>query len=116
MSEVQRLLIEENGEVYEIYVEAKDAPSIPPPVANNPRQSMGANPVAKLQQAQQMIRGYTVYALRAFKEFKDAEIESVTLKFGIKIGLSTGIPYITEGKADSNLEVEVKCKFPNSNV
>jgi hypothetical protein len=66
-----------------------------------------------MQQAQKMIRDYTMYALGAFKDFNTAEIEEVTLKFGIKMGGKAGIPYITEGSAESNLEIEVKCKFPN---
>ncbi|MBD2500047.1 CU044_2847 family protein [Anabaena azotica] len=68
--------------------------------------------IAKMQQARQMIRGYTLYALSAFKDFHAAEIEEVTLKFGIKMGGKAGIPYITEGSAESNLEIQVTCKFP----
>ncbi|MBD2438107.1 CU044_2847 family protein [Nostoc sp. FACHB-110] len=75
--------------------------------------------IARMQQARQMIRSYTQYALSAFRDFDTAEIEEVTLKFGIKMGGKAGIPYITEGSAESNLEIEVKCKFadkqkPNS--
>jgi Trypsin-co-occurring domain 1 len=113
MAEVQRLLIEEGGETYEIYIESKESPNIAsPPEQSGGRPSMGISPAVKMQQARQMIRGYAVYALSAFKEFSAAEIEEVTLKFGLKIGGSTGIPFITEGKAESNLEIEVKCKFP----
>lgn len=118
MSEVQRLLIEEDGQNYEIYVESKSSPMMSPSVASDdydPNQSMGfrEDAVVKMQQARQMIRGYAMYALSAFKDFGAAEIEEVTLKFGIKMGGSAGIPYITEGKAESNLEIEVKCKFPD---
>jgi hypothetical protein len=118
MSEVQRLLIEEDGQNYEIYVESKSNPMMSPSVASDdydPNQSMGfrEDAVVKMQQARQMIRGYAMYALSAFKDFGAAEIEEVTLKFGIKMGGSAGIPYITEGKAESNLEIEVKCKFPD---
>lgn len=115
MSEVQRLVIEENGEQYEIYIEAKDKPQISPPTQGSGRPGeMGINPAVKLQQAQRMIRGYAMYALSAFRDFKDVEIEEVNLKFGIKIGGKAGIPYITEGQADSNLEISVKCKFPSA--
>ncbi|MBW4454966.1 MAG: hypothetical protein KME55_20860 [Nostoc indistinguendum CM1-VF10] len=65
-----------------------------------------------MQQARQMIRFYTIYALIAFKDFNIAEIEEVKLKFGIKLGGKADIPYITECSAESNLEIEVKCKFP----
>jgi hypothetical protein len=118
MSEVQRLLIEEDGQKYEIYVETKSSPIMPPAIAPedyDPNQSMGfrEDAVIKMQQARQMIRGYATYAISAFKDFGAAEIEEVTLKFGMKLGGSAGIPYITEGKAESNLEIEVKCKFPD---
>ena len=58
------------------------------------------------------VRSYTIYALSAFKDFNTAEIEEVRLKFSIKLGGKAGIHYITEGSAESNLEIEVKCKFP----
>ena len=117
MSEVQRLLIEEDGETYEIYVEAKTSPTLPKPspVGEGKRPGeMGAKEdvLIKMQQARKMIRGYTAYALSAFKDFPAAEIEEVTLKFGMKLGGKAGIPYITEGTAESNLEIEVKCTFP----
>ncbi|MBD2001986.1 MULTISPECIES: CU044_2847 family protein [Cyanophyceae] len=119
MSEVQRLLVEEHGEIYEIFIESKTNPDVPPelivPIEEDERQSrdIRQDPLSKMQQARQMIRGYAMYALSAFKDFGAAEIEEVTLKFGIKMGGSAGIPYITEGKAESNLEIEVKCKFPD---
>ncbi|MEI1377571.1 CU044_2847 family protein [Nostoc sp. UHCC 0926] len=55
---------------------------------------------------------YTIYTFSAFKDFNTAEIEEVKLTFGIKLGGKAGIPYITEGSAESNLQIEVKCKFP----
>ena len=117
MSEVQRLLIEEDGESYEIYVEAKTTPTIskPSPVDEGKRpgeKGVKEDVLVKMQQARKMIRGYTAYVLSAFKDFPAAEIEEVTLKFGMKLGGKAGIPYITEGTAESNLEIEVKCTFP----
>ncbi|WP_201026200.1 CU044_2847 family protein [Mastigocoleus testarum] len=58
-------------------------------------------------------KDYVVYVLGAYKDFKFANVEEVTLKFGMKIGGKAGIPYITKGTAQSNLEIEVKCKFPS---
>ncbi len=115
MSEVQRLLIEEGGETYEIYVESKATPLMPSSGGQGgSRESMGfqEDAVVKMQQARKMIRGYAMYALSAFKDFGTAEIEEVTLKFGLKLGGKAGIPYITEGSTESNLEIQVKCKFP----
>ena len=114
MSEVQRLLVEQDGETYEIYVESKTTPDITQPVDRDGRPGRGESSFIKMQEARQMIRGYAVYALSAFKDFGAAQIEEVTLKFGLKLGGKAGIPYITEGSAESNLEIQVKCKFPNT--
>lgn len=118
MSEVQRLLIQEGDRTYEIYVESKSTPDIPPPQEQeyDPAKGYGfkEDAAVKMQEARQMIRGYAIYALSAFKDFGAAEIEEVTLKFGMKLSGKGGIPYITEGSAESNLEIEVKCKFPTS--
>ncbi|WP_292760458.1 CU044_2847 family protein [Nostoc sp. NOS(2021)] len=56
----------------------------------------------------------SAYAIGAFKNLGAAEVEEVTLKFGLKIGGKTGIPFVTEGSAESNFEIEVKCKFPEN--
>lgn len=116
MSEVQRLLIEDGDQTYEIYIESKSTPNIPPPQDQeyDPAKGYGfkEDAITKMREARQMIRGYSLYALSAFKDFGAAEIEEVTLKFGMKLGGKTGIPYITEGTAESNLEIQVKCKFP----
>ncbi len=64
-----------------------------------------------MQQSRELIRSYAAYALSAFKNFSAADIEEITLKFGLNIGGKAGIPFITEGTAESNLEIEVKYKF-----
>ena len=66
----------------------------------------------QLDQAQQMIRDCAEYTLNSFKNFATAEVDEITLKFGIELGGEAGIPYITKGTAKSNLEIEVKCTFP----
>ncbi|MFE1747448.1 CU044_2847 family protein [Coleofasciculus sp. H7-2] len=114
MSELQRLVFEADGQTYDIYIDSS-VTSVSPTseVQGRGREEYGIrdNAVVSMQQARQMIRGYAMYAISAFKDFGAAEIEEVTLKFGMKLGGSAGIPYITEGKAESNLEIEVKCKF-----
>ena len=65
----------------------------------------------KIDRVQQLIRDYTQYALNAFRNFPSAEVEGVTFKFGIKMGGKAGIPFVTEGTTEGNLEVEVKCKL-----
>lgn len=66
----------------------------------------------QLDQAQQMIKDFAEYTLNSFKNFAAAEVDEITLKFGIKLGGEAGIPYITKGTAESNIEISIKCKFP----
>ncbi|MDJ0703302.1 MAG: CU044_2847 family protein [Leptolyngbyaceae cyanobacterium MO_188.B28] len=57
------------------------------------------------------IRTYTTYTLNAFKELAVANVDKVTLEFGIKVGGEAGIPYVTKGTAESNLKITVQCSF-----
>jgi len=104
-----------SGKRYEIFVEAQDEDLPAAGGSLNDRYDGrgGSIPEVELQQATNMIRGYTAYAVSAFKEFGAAKVEEVTLKFGLKVGGKVGIPYITEGSAESNLEIQVKCTFPD---
>lgn len=77
-----------------------------------PGQKGGLKDVVDLGKARQVIRGYTLYVLGAFKNFAGAEIEEVNIKFGVKFTGTAGIPMITQGSAEKNVEIEVKCKFP----
>ncbi|MGK7954656.1 MAG: CU044_2847 family protein [Crocosphaera sp.] len=76
------------------------------------RGGLPINVSQQLDQAQQMIRDCAEYTLNSFKNFAAAEVDEITLKFGIKLGGQAGIPYITKGTAESNIEIEIKCKFP----
>jgi hypothetical protein len=117
MSEIQRLIVEdEDGNQHTIYVESKSQPSIPEPARQGGGlQSYGgtADAVLKMEEAQQIIRLYAKCVLTSFKNFSIAEIEEVNIKFGLKLGAKGGIPFITEGSAESNLEISLKCKFPD---
>jgi Trypsin-co-occurring domain 1 len=119
MSDIQRLQITENGKSYDLFIENKSIPDFQAPASPSSTQRPGSmgpreDAIVKMQQARQMIRGYVTYALSAFEDFEGANIEEVNLKFGLKIGGKAGIPYITEGSAESNLEISVKCTFPKA--
>ena len=58
------------------------------------------------------IRAYIDYTLQAFRDLAIANVDKVTLEFGIKIGGEAGIPYVTKGSAESNLKITVECSFP----
>ncbi|MEH2315418.1 MAG: CU044_2847 family protein [Nostoc sp.] len=115
MSEVQQLFFQADGEIEQIEINVT-ATEITQEIEEDEDgieyKDVRTDAIARMQQARQMIRSYTIYALSAFKDFNTAEIEEVKLTFGIKLGGKAGIPYITEGSAESNLQIEVKCKFP----
>ncbi len=69
--------------------------------------------VRNFQLVEGTIRAYTDYTLNAFKKVGNANIDKVTLEFGIKVGGKAGIPYVTEGSADSHLKITVECSFPD---
>ncbi|MDM9586337.1 CU044_2847 family protein [Nostoc sp. GT001] len=119
MSNIERLVFEEDGEIYTILFESKETPNIPKvvtPEVDEEKESYGFREEAfvKIEEVHHQIRAYTKYAIGAFKNLGAAEVEEVTLKFGLKIGGKTGIPFVTEGSAESNFEIEVKCKFPEN--
>ena len=72
--------------------------------------------IARLQDVHETIRSYTRYAIGAFKNIGDVEVEEVKLKFGLKISGEAGIPILTKASAESNFEIEVKCKFPSKST
>ncbi|MDZ8069704.1 MAG: CU044_2847 family protein [Nostoc sp. DedQUE08] len=115
MSEVQQIFFQADGEIEQIEINVT-ATEITSEIEEDDDgieyKDVRTDAIARMQQARQMIRSYTIYALSAFKDFNTADIEEVSLKFGIKLGGKAGIPYISEGSAESNLEIQVKCKFP----
>jgi hypothetical protein len=68
--------------------------------------------IQKLTSIESTIRAYTAHTLSAFKELTVANVDKVSLEFGIKVGGEAGIPYVTKGTAESNLKVTVECSFP----
>jgi hypothetical protein len=110
MSEVEKLVIKDGDEEYEIYIESKDTLEVP---ADEPgyRDNL---PTVDLQKVHSTIRGYAKYAIGAFRDFGAADVEKITLKFNLKIAGKAGIPMLTEGSAESNFEIQVDCKFPTT--
>jgi hypothetical protein len=61
---------------------------------------------------QSTIRTYAYYCMTAFKNFGAANVDEVTLEFGVNLSADAGIPYIAKGKAESNLKITVRCTYP----
>ncbi|MCP4112362.1 MAG: hypothetical protein GY749_43695 [Desulfobacteraceae bacterium] len=68
--------------------------------------------VKKVKSVEETIKAYTNHTLNAFRDIAFANIDKVTLEFGVKVGGEAGIPYVTKGTAESNLKVTVECSFP----
>ncbi|MBE9136558.1 hypothetical protein IQ254_04975 [Nodosilinea sp. LEGE 07088] len=113
----------------EIYMEATDDVVAPDSASNGAdiygettRTAKGvnwgtANQAAQIHAAQSFkaiegtIRTYTSYTMNAFKDMATANVEKVTLEFGLKVGGEAGVPYVTKGTAESNLKITVECSF-----
>jgi len=70
--------------------------------------------VQSFQAIESTIKAYTTYTLSAFRQVAIANVEKVTLEFGIEIGGEAGVPYVTKGTAKSNLKITVECSFPKT--
>jgi len=111
-----------------IYIEAQEdvepAAIVPSPSVENGEQTRGGqkgipsfspphiNPAQSMHLLQNTIRTYAYYCMTAFKDFGTANVDEVTLEFGINLSADAGIPYIASGKAQSNLKITVKCTYP----
>ena len=102
-----------------IYIEATgNVDDIPAGTSSLPgettRTAKGASEqvVRSFQAMQGTIRAYTTYTLNAFRQMAGANVDKVTLEFGVKVAGEAGVPYVTKGTADANLKITVECSFP----
>jgi hypothetical protein len=110
----------------EIYMEATEDVVTPPPGGTDTysdpygettrtSKGLGGNSAAQAAQSfkaiESTIRTYTNYTMNAFRDMACANVEKVTLEFGIKVGGEAGVPYVTKGTAESNLKIIVECSF-----
>ncbi|MEM8639603.1 MAG: CU044_2847 family protein [Cyanobacteria bacterium P01_G01_bin.54] len=58
-----------------------------------------------------LIKTSTQRTLNAFKDLA-ANVDKVTLEFGVTVSGSVGVPYITQGEVGSNFKIKVECSFP----
>ena len=68
--------------------------------------------IQSFQAVEGTIRAYTTHTLNALKKVTDANIDKVTLEFGITVGGEAGVPYVTKGTVESNLKIKVECSYP----
>ncbi|MGB3311310.1 MAG: CU044_2847 family protein [Nodosilinea sp.] len=125
MTQLVPIRLEDGTEIYMEATEDVVAPSSVPAPSPNPygettRTAKGwnsTNQAVQVQAAQSFkaiegtIRTYTSYTMNAFKDMATANVEKVTLEFGLKVGGEAGVPYVTKGTAESNLKITVECSF-----
>ncbi len=109
----------------EIYMEATEDVVAPAPLGSEtygettrtakglgmPSQVAQAHAAQSFKAIESTIRTYTSYTMNAFKDMATANVEKVTLEFGLKVGGEAGVPYVTKGTAESNLKITVECSF-----
>ncbi|PZV18562.1 MAG: hypothetical protein DCF22_01380 [Leptolyngbya sp.] len=108
MENEEYLAFEVDGQVQQITVTSKIAPQSD----EYERYGLVEDTISQMDRTRLMIRTCAIQAVSAFCNFGAAEVQEVNLKFGVKLGGKAGVPYITEGSAESNLEISVKCTFP----
>jgi Trypsin-co-occurring domain 1 len=122
MPQPQRLIFEDANNSYEVFI---DTPEPVRSIESVEDEYISKSPTrggivstipeavrVELESVHHTIRGYTQYAIGAFKNLAIAEVEEVTLKFSLKISAAGGLPMIASTKTDADFAIEVKCKFP----
>jgi hypothetical protein len=111
MSDSESLLFKDpdTGEEYTILFAAPDGTTEAPEDGSSWRNQS----VIDMQKVQKQLRGYALFCMGAFRQFPVANIEEMTVKFNVKIGGQSGIPFLVKGSMDYDFGIEVKCKFPD---
>ena len=114
MSQLAPITLDDGTTIYIEAADRSDIPAAPTDETESGRVSKGALTMGlqrQLPTVKNTITQYTRYVLNAFKELGSGNVDKVSLEFGLKIAGSSGIPYITEGSAEANLQITVECSF-----
>lgn len=108
-----------------IYVETIDDVEAPSVVEEGEEQIRGGqkgwlnNPSAQVAQnfkaIESTIKVYTQHTLNAFRDVALAEVQKVTLEFGVSLSGEGGVPYIATSTVECNVKITVECAFPQHN-
>jgi hypothetical protein len=128
MSNIQPYVVQdESGAEYTVYIQTSDE-EMPKEVqrggdlwdtegdesygVDRPRSTVTQATLVQLREVNGTIRTYARFVIDAFKNMGGAEVEELNFKFGLKFSGGAKVPVLVNGSAESNFEVEVKCKFP----
>ncbi|MEI6063975.1 MAG: CU044_2847 family protein [Pseudanabaena sp. ELA748] len=84
-------------------------------IGDNAQTAAKEKAIQSFQAMQNLVRGYTVNTLNAFRNLSTIEVSEVTLEFGVSLDAKAGVPFIASGGTSSNLKITVKCAFPKKN-
>ena len=98
------------GEGRTVLVEANDDVSVPRSAVPYNRTGRNVDTRAHFDAVSETLRGFTDRAVQSLRDV-DADIERVTLQFGVSLGGEAGVPFVTQGKADSTLSVTIECNL-----
>lgn len=128
MSKIQPYIVQdESGAEYTVYIQTDDVvPGAPAKdvkrdgtlwdadevYGDQPRSTVPKGTLVKLREINGTISTYARFVIDAFKHMGGAEVEELNFKFGLKFSGGAKVPVLVNGSAESNFEVEVKCKFP----
>ena len=99
------------GDGKTVLVEANDNVSVPRgaiPGIPYGRVARDGDAAARFDRVSDTLRGFAERSVQALKDV-DADIERVTLRFGISLGGDAGVPFVTKGSADGALSVTIQC-------
>ena len=105
------------GDGQSVLVEADEQVSIPRSAVGEmayqrgPRDTQARVSVGRVQQ---MMRRFADGAVAALRDM-DADVERVTLEFGVSLGGDAGVPFVTKGKGESMLTVTIECDLARRN-
>jgi hypothetical protein len=63
-------------------------------------------------QLTQIIQGIAAMIPEAFRSASAAEVEKLTLSFGIKVGGGLKVPFLAKAEGEANIGVVVECRYP----
>lgn len=120
MTQLKALSLDDGTTIYMEVQEDVEVVNEPEEDGEVVRRSKGqVTPAERIKQNFQAIettiRAYTTHTLNAFKQVGSANVDKVTLEFGIKVGGKMGIPYVTEGSTDCHLKITVESSFSHNN-
>ena len=111
MSQLAPITLDDGTTIYIEAAERRDVPSTQPESGRGSKGVLSSGLQRQLPTVKNTITQYTRYVLNAFKELGSGNVDKVNLVFGLKIAGSSGVPYITEGSAEANLQITVECSF-----